>query len=416
MRRYLGTALLIAVLLLCSTGARAQNAPPLPVCLRGVNGKICYGPPQMRRAYAVDPLLQRGITGRGRSIAIVVSFGSPTLRSDLRAFDRAFSLPDPQLDIRAPLGTSRASSAGWRGETTLDVEWAHAMAPDARIVVLTSPVDETEGTRGLPQFLALERYALQHHLADVISQSWAATEDTLLDPRGRALVAQFHAFYRDATRAGVTIVGASGDSGTAGLDLSLKHLYPYRVVQYPASDPLVLSVGGTRLAAGAAARSETAWPGSGGGASKIFGEPVYQRDLPLAAQGLLHGMRGLPDVALNAARESPVVIYEDGRWRGAGGTSAGAPQWAGLVALADSLAGRDLGDIHTALYRLARSPRYAADMYDITEGSIKDPPGLSGGEPALHAGPGWDPATGLGSPHAASLLPDLAGVGQTFSR
>jgi subtilase family serine protease len=404
-RSWISLALVVLLLGVAATSLKRSQATPLPKCLQRLDSKRCYGPSQVRLAYEVDPLLQRGITGKGRTIAIVVSFGSPTIRSDLHAFDQAFSLPDPQLDIRAPLGTRQPLHSGWQGETTLDVEWAHVMAPGARIVLLTSPVDETEGVHGLPEFLALERYAVQHHLADVISQSWAATEDTLFDKPGRALVAQFHQFYGAATKEGVTIVGASGDDGAAGLDLSAKHLLPYRVVQYPASDPFVLAVGGTRLVLNSRGRNETAWQGSGGGFSKLFSEPSYQHGLPAPTQRLLHGRRGLPDVALNAA--SPILIYWRGRWRLAGGTSASAPQWAGLIALADSAAGHDLGTIQAALYRLAGSPRYHADLNDITSGSIKDPPGSESKQTPLRAAPGWDAATGLGSPRAASLLPDL---------
>ncbi|MBV9281216.1 MAG: hypothetical protein JOZ41_14130, partial [Chloroflexi bacterium] len=269
-----GIALVAAFLLGAVRIAQSEPPlPPLPACLKRVLDKPCYGPEQIRRAYDVDPLLQRGVTGAGRTIAIVVSFGSPTIRDDLHAFDRAFSLPDPQLDIAAPLRTSHPAQTGWAAETSLDVEWAHVMAPGARILLLTSPVDETEGVQGLPQFLSLERYAVQHH-ADVVSQSWAATEDTLLDARGRAMVSQFDQLYSAAGRQGVTFVGASGDDGAAGATLSETHLFPYRVVEYPASDPLVLAVGGTRLLVGrdGLLHGETTWPGSGGGVSKLFPE------------------------------------------------------------------------------------------------------------------------------------------------
>lgn len=387
------------------------NAPPtLQDCLRHVH-RPCMTPALVRAAYGIDGLLRRGITGKGRTIAIVVSFGSPTIRADLHAFDRAFGLPDPQLQILAPLGTRKPANSGWVGETTLDVEWAHAIAPDARLVLLVSPVDETEGVQGLPEFLVLERYALQHHLVDVFSQSWAATEDTLFDAPGRAIVAQFHQFYATAAAQGVTAVAASGDQGAAGPDLSVTHLFPYPVVGYPASDPLVLGVGGTRLTLdrNGSVRGETTWPGSGGGVSKIFPEPLYQRDWPVATQRLLAGHRGVPDVADNAALESPVLIYQQGKWALTGGTSAATPQWAGLVALADSMAGRDLGSINAALYRLAASPRYHADLRDITTGGIaapaRDGSGVHG--TAFRAGPGWDAATGLGSPHADNLIPDL---------
>ncbi len=392
--------------------AGAPHAPSLRLCLERIH-HVCLAPADVRAAYGVDALLRRGVTGKGRAIAIVVSFGSPTIQTDLRAFDAAFGLPDPQLQIVTPLGTRHPNNTGWAGETTLDVEWAHAIAPGARIVLLESPVDETEGTQGLPEFLSLERYAVQHHLADVISQSWDATEDTLFDPAGRAVVARFHAFYADAARRGVTAVAASGDEGTTGPELSGSHTYPYPTVQYPASDPYVLGIGGTRLAFDTQGRltGEVAWAGSGGGLSKLFPEPAYQRGLPSATQRLLGGRRGVPDVALDAAKESPVLVYQNGKWTLASGTSAAAPQWAGLIALADDAAGHDLGLVTPALYRLAASPRYGSALRDITSGSLDGPVRRRAGGPALprSAGPGWDIATGLGSPRADGLVQALVG-------
>jgi subtilase family serine protease len=188
----------------------------------------------------------------------------------------------------------------------------------------------------------------------------------------------------------------------------MQHLLSHRVVQYPASDPLVLSVGGTTLSLQDGGRQEIAWAGSGGGVSKIFREPGYQRHLSAGVQRFLHGQRGVPDVAIDGAHQSPVYIYAGGAWRLAAGTSAAAPQWAGIAALADDLAGRKLGDLHGPLYALAGSSRYNVDLYDVTEGTIQDPPSLHSESP-LHAARGWDPTTGLGTPRAASLLPDLAG-------
>jgi len=389
------------------TSVKAIQPPSLLECLARIH-RPCLAPAQIRAAYGIDTLARRGITGKGRTIAIVVSFGSPTLRADLHTFDAAFGLPDPHLQILAPLGMRRPPDAGWVGETTLDVEWAHAVAPGARIVVLESPVDETEGVQGLPEFLTLERDVLQHHLADVISQSWDATENTLFDAAGRAIVARLHALYVDAARQGVTVLAASGDDGTTGPDLSVKNMYPYPVAQYPASDPYVLAVGGTRLLYNAAGRlsGETAWTGSGGGVSNLFPEPAYQRALPSATQRLLGGRRGIPDVAYDAAAESPVLVLQDGKWGLAAGTSAAAPQWAGLIALADQAAGHDLGLVNTALYRLAASPRYSAVLHDITSGRSAGPTRGPGESAALSpvAGPGWDIPTGLGSPRADGLV------------
>lgn len=386
--------------------ATTNAAPPsLRFCLAHVK-VACLNPAQMRAIYGVDSVIQQGDTGKGRTIAIVDSFGSPTIVSDLHAFDRAFGLPDPQLTVLAPLGVKHPADTGWVAETTLDVEWAHAVAPGARIVLLESPVDETEGVQGLPEFLKLERYALAHRLADVISQSWAATEDTLFDSAGRQIVAQFHQFYAEAARRGVTVVTASGDGGTAGLDLSLRHAYPYRTVQWPASEPLVLGVGGTSLTVDPNGRlkNEVAWSGSGGGLSKFYSTPAYQMSLPTAERQILNGRRGVPDVAYNASNDSPVLIYIAGHWRVVGGTSAATPQWAGVIALADQRAGRDLGSVNASLYRLASSSSSRNVFRDITVGSISGPDSMLKG---YSAGIGWDAATGLGAPRAAALIPAL---------
>src|SRR5439155_14877377 len=128
----------------------------------------CYTPHQFRVAYGVESLVEQGFTGKGQTVVDIVSFGSPTLQQDMDVFDKQFGLPPITLHIIAPIGTKpfdakNKDMVGWAGETTLDVQIIHAIAPEAGIVVLTSPVSETEGTIGLPQFLQLEHYAVDHH-------------------------------------------------------------------------------------------------------------------------------------------------------------------------------------------------------------------------------------------------------------
>ena len=125
------------------------------------------------------------MTGKGVTIVIVDSYGSPTIRGDLAVFDRAYHLPaPPSLRIIQPAGKvpgydpANSDMVGWAGETTLDVEWAHAVAPGANILLVETPVSETEGVHGFPQIVAAEQYVLKHHLGDVISQSFGATEPT----------------------------------------------------------------------------------------------------------------------------------------------------------------------------------------------------------------------------------------------
>src|SRR5258707_7824216 len=131
------------------------------------------------------PFLNAGYNGTGQTIIIIDSYGSPTIQNDLKTFDAGYGLPDPpSFQILTPLGTvpwnpGDSTMVSWAFETSLDVEWAHAMAPGANIVLMTSPVAETQGVPGMPQFLRLEKYALKHNLGNIISQSWATTENTL---------------------------------------------------------------------------------------------------------------------------------------------------------------------------------------------------------------------------------------------
>jgi hypothetical protein len=214
----------------------------------------CYSPQNIETAYGVNHLLNAGDNGKGQTIVIIDSYGSPTIASDLASFDQGFGLPNPpSFTILSPLGTvpydptSIPDQVSWAAETTLDVEWSHAMAPDASIVLMTSPVDETEGVQGLPQFNELENYALDHHLGQIISQSWGATENTLFNASGEQVINAFENTYARAAALGVTVFASAGDSGTANVETDGSTIYPFPTVNFPASSPLVTAVGGTSL-------------------------------------------------------------------------------------------------------------------------------------------------------------------------
>src|ERR1700733_11393576 len=168
-----------------STGSDPGMQPPDPSSCIAADNAPCYTPQQLQTAYGLTPMLNAGYNGTGQTIVIIESYGSPTIEADLKVFDAAYNLPDPpSFQVLAPLRTvtfdpTDGDQVAWAFETSLDVEWAHAMAPGASIVVLTSPVDETQGIQGLPEFLKLERYALDHHLGQIISQSWGTAENTL---------------------------------------------------------------------------------------------------------------------------------------------------------------------------------------------------------------------------------------------
>ncbi len=316
----------------------AQAAPPgTAACLQDYR-VACYGPAQIRQAYHLGPLYAQGVTGRGVTIVIVDSYGSPTIRGDLAVFDRAYHLPaPPSLRIIQPAGKvpgydpANSDMVGWAGETTLDVEWAHAVAPGANILLVETPVSETEGMHGFPQIVAAEQYVLKHHLGDVISQSFGATEATF--PAGRA-VQSLRAAYQLADRDHVTVLTASGDSGAAGLGLDQATYYLFPVTSWPDSDPLVTGVGGTQLhfSAKGAPMAPTVWNdtynqaanelteggagpnplASGGGLSMFFTRPAYQQ----AVADVVGGKRGVPDVSMSASCSGSVVTY---------GTYGGAP-------------------------------------------------------------------------------------------
>jgi subtilase family serine protease len=365
----------------------------------------CYGPAQIRAAYGVDRL---PATGAGRKIVIVDAFQSPTIAHDLALFDQVFELPDPTLNIIAPDGLTPfdpndGNQIGWAGEITLDVEWAHAIAPGATInLVLAKSNSDAD-------ILSATRFALVHNLGDVISQSFGEAEQCM----DRRLLDQQHVLFGLATLAGVSLFASSGDQGSAQPTCDGTSFF--KAASTPASDPFVTGVGGTRLFANGltgAYQSETVWnepdfeAAGGGGFSTVYRTPAYQRGLHAAS-------RGVPDVAYSGAIDGGVLTVWSSSGLGEdlafifGGTSAGSPQWAGLAALADQLAGHRLGLLNDQLYALARGPAYGALFHDITTGdnTFHGPVTV----PGFAARTGWDAASGVGSPRADTLVRRLAG-------
>ena len=387
-------------------------------------GTDCITPYDMRVAYNEQSLLAKGYTGKGQTVVDIVSYGSPTLQQDMNTFDQQFGLPPITIKILSPLGTqpvdhpSAKDLGGWAEETTLDVQIIHAIAPDAGIVVLTSPVNETEGTIGLPQFLQLEQYAISNHLGTIISQSFGASEVTLNTADGKQEIQKWDAFFKQATtQQGITFFASSGDNGaTDYADLNATKLSPTATTSFPTDDPWVTSVGGTSLDRNGTAFQETAWNSnngaSGGGFSMFFSTPSYQQALPPAVQSELNNRRGVPDIAGDADPSTGLAVYiSDGGWFPAGGTSASAPLWAAFTAIADQMAGHPLGFINPTLYKLAASGSYTRDFNDVTTGDNSvDYNGVNvQGYPAVT---GWDPVTGFGTPVVDKLLPDLIAAQQ----
>jgi subtilase family serine protease len=401
-------------------------------------GIACYQPGQLRTAYNLPPLYGKGITGKGQTIVIVDSFGSPTIRHDLAVFDKQFGYPaPPSFSIIAPEGpipafsTGRNNMVGWAGETTLDVEYAHALAPGANILLVETPVAETEGITGFPQIVAAEEYVINHHLGGVISQSFSATEETFAS---YAQLKPLRAAYLDAYAHHVTVLAASGDSGAADYGLDQRTFYTRPVTSWPDSDPLVTAVGGTRLTLTGGKYTSVAWNdtddsaatkyfalaqapvpfASGGGLSAFFARPPYQNGV----RSVTGDHRGVPDISMSAACDGAVNVYstfpgQRPGWSLICGTSEATPEFAAIVALADQVAGHPLGLINPALYAL--SARRAAGIVDVTSGN--NTVSFYQGKPStLHtvtgypARAGYDLVTGVGTVNAASFVYELAGV------
>jgi subtilase family serine protease len=330
-------------------------------------------------------------------------------------FSAQFGLPPTKIEVISPLKMPEydpdGDKAGWALETTLDVQIMHAIAPDARLVVLVSPVAETQGTIGLPEFRQLEQYVIDHKLGNIVSHSWGASELTLQDAKGQQELQQWDTLLKQGTtQHGITYFSSSGDHGpTDYADLASSRLAIVPTTSFAATSPWITSVGGTTLTHNGSTFSEHVWSSeggaSGGGFSQLHSMPSYQQTLPSSTQQLLNNRRGIPDVAANGDPNTGLPFYMNGRWDLAGGTSASAPLWAGIMAIANQMAGRPLGFINPALYKLAQSSTdYAEDFHDITVGNNTH---TSSNVPGYAAIPGWDAATGLGTPNAEKLIPDL---------
>ena len=372
----------------------------------------CQTPHSMRVAYGIESLMEHGFTGKGQTVVDIVSFGSPTLQQDMDAYDRQFGLPPIKIQIISPLNEKESDpygdKAGWGEETTLDVEIIHALAPDAGIVVLTSPVAETEGTFGLPEFRQLVQYTIDHHLGNIISNSWGASEATLNDQAGQQELQRWNTLLQQATtRQGITFFAASGDEGASDFtDMRSTKLAPNPTTAFLADNPWVTSVGGTSLLSKGPNPQEVAWSNSGGGFSAFYPIPSYQQALPASVRGFFKNRRGVPDVAADADPSTALANYVHGRWTMIGGTSASTPAWAAVGAIANQLAGHPLGFINQGLYKVGTSNISTQAFHDITVGDNS----ISDGSVAVKgykAAAGWDAVTGFGSPNAAVLLPAL---------
>ncbi len=399
----------------------------------------CYTPADIYAAYGVGTLHGQGLTGKGETIVIVDSYGSPTVQQDLDKFSDTFGLPRTTIKFIYPQGVpvfnnSVNGSAGlWAEETSLDTQWAHAIAPDAQIVLVATIPAETEGVQGFPNMFLGEQMAINAYPGAVISQSFAATEQAF-QPAGSAVVAQFDKLYQSAKAEHVTVIGSSGDSGTANVDKQGR-VFPFPTVNWPSSDPLVTSAGGTWLQFGwtwnpssptslsytttPGSRTEVVWnepfilAADGGGRSVLFSTPSFQSGI---SQSLLDGARGLPDISWNAAVDGGVLVYTSFPglrvgWHIIGGTSAASPQLAGLIAITNQLADQNgkqhVGYLNPYLYQLPSSAFNDIVSHTFGTVTIDNNSQYGSGIAGMTVGTGYDLATGFGSPKADQFVPDL---------
>jgi subtilase family serine protease len=450
--------------------AGEMAAPPTTAQCEAQFGIACYQAFQLQRAYNLGPLFSSGIDGKGETIVIVDAFGSPSIGPDLRAFDAQMGLPNPPsfqvITPEGPITTNPTNCTstygatgpdlcsdyyGWTDETSLDVEWSHVMAPDANILLVETPMTETEGVYGFPQIVAAENFVINHHLGDVITQSFGASEQAFLSP---SRIATLRSAYFNAQQQGITVLAASGDQGSTDYFCSpasgcadpsnVQCCSSNPAVDWPSSDPLVTGVGGTQLQLndeGYRTAPDSVWddlsstvgvPGpvytwgsGGGGHSTVFSRPQFQDGVA----GIVGSTRGTPDIAMSAAVNGAVDFYDTtdpsvGGWGIVGGTSEASPLFSGIVALADQEAGHSLGYLNPALYAMGQS-RVANGIVPITQGtnSFTFCPAADlqsnsscASKSDLVTVPGsaadgyYNDATGWGTVNAAAFVPALARV------
>ena len=341
-----------------------------------------FTPAQIQQAYQFN---QVSYNGSDETIAIVDAYNDPDIQSDLNTFDTEFGLPSTTISVVNETGGSKLPSAdptgGWEVEESLDVEWAHAMAPGANIMLVEA------SSASLSDLLTAVSYASQH--ANVVSMSWGSSEfsgETSDDS------------YFNAP--GVAFVVASGDTGAPA--------------EWPATSPNVLGVGGTSLTLNSSGGwgSETGWSGSTGGPSAYEPQPSYQAGVVTQTSTA----RATPDVAYDASSTGTYAVYDsypdEGEtldWVAVYGTSAGAPQWSAILAIADQgRAANGLSALNSSSAQQVMDILYQnpGDFHDITSGT-------STGNPEYSAGPGYDYVTGLGTPMVNLVVGSLDGSTST---
>jgi subtilase family serine protease len=330
-----------------------------------------FTPAQLRTAYDTGSLG----TGSGQTVALWEFDGYQA--SNIAGYDSQFGIGAPAPQTVSVDGADFDSNPGdGQGEVELDIELVQAMAPAVNTLVYEAPNSDQGQVDLANQIVTDDRVS-------VTSVSWGECE---ADASQASIDGTDNALQQGAAE-GISFFVASGDSGSDDCGDG------GTAVDYPASDPNVSGAGGTSLSTDAAGDygSESAWDGSGGGDSAVFGTPSYQNDPS--------GQRAVPDVSLDADPNTGYAIFSAGQWEVFGGTSCAAPMWSGFAALYDATSGSNLGNGNEAFYSIAGGPSYGSAFHDITSGS-------NGG---FDAGTGYDAVTGLGSYDGAGLAAALGG-------
>jgi kumamolisin len=379
-RLWLAAALLLSLMSMLRPGAQRGAV----AADYGSSHPSGYGPNQLVSAYDVQPLHRQGLNGQGQTLAFIEIDGIDS--GDLTHFDNTYHLPSAQLKVFVPKGTNGALDPG--PETTLDLEYAHAIAPAARLeayeVIRVGDFVNYSGALADAVRAALAGGATE------ISISLRGTGSIICSTKWASR--NLHAPLQEAANHGVAVFSASGDDGDLPCN-GVIAIFPGTV--YPASDPNVTAVGGTTLTVTRSGSygGEVAWSGSGGGISTDFKRPSWE-----VGSSNIGSDRGVPDVAWDADPASGVPVYFQGSWSRVGGTSLGSPCWAALWALASQYhhqrTGKNLGFANPLIYKLATGSSYHRLFHDVT----------SGNNGSYQAGPGWDAVTGWGSPDANNLV------------
>jgi len=345
-----------------------------------------YTPPQVAQAYQWPAKA----SGAGQTIGII-ELGGGYKQTDLTAYFKTLALAAPGITaVSVDKGKNKPTNANSAdGEVMLDIEVAGSVAPGAKLAVYFTPNTD----QGFIDAITTAVHDTKNK-PSVVSISWGGPESSWTAQSMTAL----DAACQSAAALGVTITVAAGDNGSTDGGTGNN-------VDFPASSPHVLACGGTKLDAnGATIVSEVVWNelannegATGGGVSNVFALPPWQDNSNVPKPGGTAGGRGVPDVTGDADPATGYTIRVDGKTMVIGGTSAVAPLWAGLVAVANAQLGTQVGFIQPAIY----AAKAASGFNDITVGN----------NPAFSAGPGWDACSGLGSPIAAKLIPLLAPAG-----